>query len=211
MQITKFGHCCLLVEEQGVRILIDPGNLSNAQNDVLNIDIVLITHEHADHYHIDSLRIILKNNPYVKVITNHAVGKLLEKEGIAYRVLEHGGQCDGDGVTIEGYGERHEEIYKEFGLVQNTGYMIAGKFFYPGDAFYNPGRNVEILALPVAGPWCRIKNSIEYALAVKPKICFPVHDGLLKNPWIAHRAPATFLPEAGVAFRVLEVGKCEIL
>ena len=49
MKITKFGHSCLLVEENGVRILFDPGSYSTAQNDVKNIDVVLITHEHSDH------------------------------------------------------------------------------------------------------------------------------------------------------------------
>ncbi|MBP9694894.1 MAG: MBL fold metallo-hydrolase [Candidatus Magasanikbacteria bacterium] len=29
MRITKFGHSCLLVEENDVRVLIDPGAFSN--------------------------------------------------------------------------------------------------------------------------------------------------------------------------------------
>ena len=49
MQITKFGQCCLLIEVAGKRILTDPGRFSVSQNDVSNIDIILITHEHADH------------------------------------------------------------------------------------------------------------------------------------------------------------------
>ncbi|MBI2052837.1 MAG: MBL fold metallo-hydrolase, partial [Candidatus Ryanbacteria bacterium] len=28
MKITKFGHCCLLIKENGVRILTDPGTYS---------------------------------------------------------------------------------------------------------------------------------------------------------------------------------------
>ena len=56
MKITKFGHCCLLIEENGVRILTDPGTYSTQQSEVKNIDFVLITHEHADHFHIDSLK-----------------------------------------------------------------------------------------------------------------------------------------------------------
>ncbi len=90
MKITKLGHCCLIIEDQGKRILTDPGTYSTLQNEVKNIDIVLITHEHADHYHLDSLKIVLQNNPNAKIITNSTVGALLEKEGISYSILEHG-------------------------------------------------------------------------------------------------------------------------
>ena len=38
MKITKFGHCCMLVEEKGLRILVDPGNFSTAQNELMDIE-----------------------------------------------------------------------------------------------------------------------------------------------------------------------------
>lgn len=90
MKITKFGHCCLLIEENGVRILTDPGTYSTQQSEVKNTDFVLITHEHADHFHIDSLKALLKNNPQAKVITNKSVCVLLEKENIAFSIVENG-------------------------------------------------------------------------------------------------------------------------
>ena len=40
MKITKFGHCCLLIEENGVRILTDPGTYSTQQSEVKYIDFV---------------------------------------------------------------------------------------------------------------------------------------------------------------------------
>ena len=49
MKITKFGHSCLLVEEGGARILLDPGKYSILQNNVENVDAIVITHEHQDH------------------------------------------------------------------------------------------------------------------------------------------------------------------
>ena len=90
MQITKFGHCCLLIEEKGVRILTDPGVYSTSQNEVKNIDLVIITHEHPDHFHLDSLKIVTQNNPAAKIITNKGVGALLDKEGISHEVVEDG-------------------------------------------------------------------------------------------------------------------------
>ena len=57
-------------------------------------------------------------------------------------------------VSIESIEGKHEYIYKGLPDVQNTGFFIAGKLFYPGDSFHNPQKKIDILALPVAGPWC---------------------------------------------------------
>src|SRR3990167_7420555 len=54
MKIKKIGHCCLRIEEQETVILTDPGVFSTLQNEEQGIDIVLITHEHGDHLHIES-------------------------------------------------------------------------------------------------------------------------------------------------------------
>jgi len=66
---------------------------------------------------------------------------------------------------------------------------------------------VEILALPVAGPWMKISEAIDYALEIKPKVVFPVHDGALKILGPAHRVPSTILPEHGIKFVIIEEGK----
>jgi len=206
MKITKFGHCCFLIEEQNLRILTDPGMYSTEQNNVKDIDVILITHDHNDHLHIDSLKTILKNNSQAKVITNKSVGVLLEKEGITFTTIEDGQNSLENNVLIEGFGKNHEVIHSLIPQTQNTGYFIANRLFYPGDAFTNPGKQVEILALPVAGPWARLLEVIDYALELKPKVCFPVHDGNLKSPGAAHRIPKNILEPKEIKFTVLEIG-----
>jgi len=118
-----------------------------------------------------------------------------------YSLLEHGDAQDFAGVLVEGHGEKHATIYKDFGQVQNTGYFFANRLFYHGDAFYNPGKPVEILALPIVGPWMKISEAVEYALLLKPKIAFPVHDGMFKFNQATRRVSQTFLPPAGIEFR----------
>jgi hypothetical protein len=80
--------------------------------------------------------------------------------------------------------------------------------FYPGDCFYNPQRPVEILALPVVGPWMKIKDSIEYALLIQPKFAFPVHDGMLIPTRMGpvHMIPGKVLEPAGIQFVGLTEG-----
>lgn len=200
MKLTKLGHCCLIIEENGLRIMTDPGHYSTAQNEAKNIDLVLFTHEHQDHLHLESLRKVLENNPQAKIITNQGVGKILQAEGIPFETLLHSQKASVKSVLIEGFGDKHAEIYETMLIVQNTGYFIANRFFYPGDALTNPGKAVEILALPVAGPWLSIKNSLNYAKEIKPKTCFPVHDGMLKFFGAAHALPEKIVPSFGSSF-----------
>lgn len=205
MKITKVGHCCLLVELEAQRILTDPGNFSAAQNDLKDINLILITHEHPDHLHMASLLEVLNHNPDAKVITNSSVGKILTDAQVKFEVLEHGQSRMQNGSLLEAFGNEHAEIYQGYSRVQNTGYFIENRLFYPGDALYNPGKSVEILALPVAGPWVKISEAVNFAKQMKPKVCFPVHDGMLKFYGGAHGVPEQYLPPEGIAFKVLDL------
>ncbi len=210
MKIKKLGHCCLVIEENGKRIMTDPGSWTiEKQKKEENIDLIIITHEHSDHIHIESLKEIIKNNPNVKVITNEGVGKLLNDAEIKYEVLENKIPKEFFGIELEAHDCKHEEIYEEQALVQNTAYFIGKRLFYPGDAFYNPNKSVEILALPVAGPWANIKNATKYGLEVNPKICFPVHDGMLISFGASHKIPKAVLPKAGIIFKSFEENNVE--
>jgi len=206
MKITKLGHCCLIIEINGLRILTDPGVWTTEQNSIKNIDVVLITHEHSDHLHIESVKEVLANNPSAKIYTNSAVGKILAKEGITFNQLEKREQAEVQGVSLEAFDGEHGKIYPGVDLPQNTGYFIGGRFFYPGDSLYNPKKEVEALALPVAGPWIKISEAIDYAIQVRPKKCFPVHDGMLKFFGPFHMLPEKFLGEAGIEFIPLKPG-----
>ncbi|MEK7103015.1 MAG: MBL fold metallo-hydrolase, partial [Patescibacteria group bacterium] len=89
MTITKFGHSCLLIEQNGTRILTDPGVWTSQQNDLTDVDIIIITHQHPDHFSINSVKALIANNPRAQIITNSSVGELLKTEGIAFQILEN--------------------------------------------------------------------------------------------------------------------------
>jgi L-ascorbate metabolism protein UlaG (beta-lactamase superfamily) len=210
MKITKLGHCCLVIEEEGLKVLTDPGVWTTAQNEVSGVDVVLITHEHPDHLHVESLKLVIANNPEVLVITNEGVGTILDEHAIPYKKVSDGESASIQEVLIEGFGTEHALIYPGVTKVLNTGYFVAKRFFYPGDNLFNPGKDVEILALPIAGPWLTIAQALDYAKEVKPKHVFPVHDGML-NPveWL-YKHPQRILPEADIVFSVIKPGDVKV-
>ncbi|MBI2029093.1 MBL fold metallo-hydrolase [Candidatus Gottesmanbacteria bacterium] len=207
MKVHKIGHCCLVIDVDGLRILTDPGAYTDKQNQIQKIDVIAITHEHLDHLHIESLKKVLVKNPRSTIITNNAVGKILLQKNIKYDLLGHNKKKKFKNVLIEGFGKLHADIYSTVPRVENTGYFIANKLFYPGDALTDPGKKVEILALPVAGPWLTLGQAIDYSKRIKPKKCFPVHDGMLKFLGPVHFLPEKVLGDFGSKFIPLEAGE----
>src|SRR5581483_10732002 len=174
MKITKLGHCCLVLEVNGVKVLTDPGSFTTAQDTLTGIDILLITHEHGDHYHVESVKKILVNNPNAHVVANASVTVLIQKEGIPAQgtVVGDGGSVEVKGIKIEGFGKEHAPIYGSMGQCENTGYMVAEKFYIPGDNFHAPNKKVDVLALPVAGPWMKLADAVDFAKKIAPRVAF---------------------------------------
>src|SRR3989338_3114277 len=178
MKITKFSHSCLLIETKGVKILTDLGSYTEIPT-VSDLDVILISHEHGDHFDIEKLKVLLSQNPNMKIITHAAVGAKLAEANILYTEIKHGEKIEIKNVSIESCGIHHAIIYGDTSPCRNSGYFIAGRLFMPGDSFNDvPPKPVEILALPTGGPWAKISESIDYAKKIQPKIAFNIHDAM---------------------------------
>ncbi len=207
MKITKFEHSCLLIEEKKAKILIDPGSYSSGFENLTGLDVILYTHEHSDHVNLDSLAKLLAANPKVQIRTNAGVGKLLASKNIPFKLLIHNQSEEFKGVKIRAIGEHHAIIHESIKCVDNTGYIIASKFFYPGDFLTVPDEEVEILALPIEAPWLKLGDAINYVVKVKPKICFAVHDARLNENGLKANINIASMANASVKIVVLEKGK----
>ena len=211
MKIKKLGHCCLVIEENGKKIMTDPGKYTiSFQNEEKNIDYIFITHEHTDHIHIDSLKNILKNNPNVKIITNVSVGKILEKEKIKFFLIKDSQEMVlGENILIEGVGKLHKQVYQSIPTVENVGFILNKNFFYPGDALSKIEKKVNIVAFPVSASWLKLSESVDWLKELAPQVAFPVHDGILND----YGKKAFFgncqklLPDINIEFKVLEENK----
>lgn len=201
MKITKLGHCCLLLEFKGVRILTDPGMYTvDVHSKLKKIDYVFITHEHADHYHLDSLREIIDKNPDVLIYTNESVSTILTREGVYHHLIKDGGESliDDGKISVKGIGSKHALMHKSIPASDNTGFLFDEKLLLPGDAFVDPKQPIDILALPVSGPWMKLSEAIDFALLLKPRTCFPIHDNIRYGS--SHQLPLRILPENGIEF-----------
>jgi len=199
MKITKLGHCCLLIETKGKRILTDPGSYTvDAHSKLQHIDFILYTHEHFDHFHLDSVKILLEKNPQAAVYANSSVSDLLSQASVAHTLVHDGENFLLGDVPLTGIGELHAVMHSSIPQSSNIGFYIDERLWYPGDAFTDPKKAVEILALPVSGPWMKIGDAIDYAILVKPRVAFPVHDGTRFGS--AHALPARLLPNYGIEF-----------
>jgi L-ascorbate metabolism protein UlaG (beta-lactamase superfamily) len=207
MRITKLGHACLFIEEGEARILIDPGVFSRGYEGLREIDAVLITHQHEDHASLEALAKVRQNTPGVPMYGDEGTVRVMAEKGdIAITAVHAGEEFEVAGVKIAIYGSNHAVIHPAIPGIENVGYMIAGRFFYPGDNFTNPGVPVEVLALPIGAPWLKVSEVIDYVVAVRPKIAIPVHDAVLAMPAMHAGIVGRFTQPQGIEVRVVENG-----
>lgn len=212
MDITHFGHACLLVETGGARVLLDPGTFSEGHTELTDLDAVLITHKHFDHFDTATVEALLKANPQASLVVEGATAadapeSLRERT----QVVRPGDRFTVAGAEIEVVGGTHAQIHRDVDRIPNVGfYFTDSGFLHPGDEFTPPAVDVELLALPVSGPWQSLGDAVDYLRAVRPARTFPMHEAVLSRPSIYYTYLENLKP-AGTEFRVLEPGRAASL
>lgn len=120
--------------------------LENARRPYDDIDLVLVSHFHGDHFHAESVGMHLLNNPKAKLasspqVVNSVLGSYSEAEKIKTRaiVVKHEWKRSEDieinGVKVRFLGLRHGS--ERFKAMENLGHLIevgGKKFLHIGDA-----------------------------------------------------------------------------
>ncbi len=180
MRITTYGHSCLHVEDGDASLLIDPGSFSSGFEGLTGLTAVLVTHQHPDHVVPDALAALARANPEAVLVVDPGTSEQIDGDGFAGRhVLRDGESVELAGTTVLGVGDQHATIHPDIPVIPNTGYLVGGRLLHPGDALTRPDAEVEVLAIPAVAPWSKVSETVEYLRAVRPRLAFPIHDGLL--------------------------------
>lgn len=187
MQIAHLGHACLLVETGDQRILIDPGNFSDAAFTGLDdVTAVVITHLHADHCDPERLPGLLADHPDAAVLVEPQTAEQLAETGLGVRVerMTSGESLRLGSVELTPVGQEHAPNHPYVPRVGNLGVVLRTEgdpvLYHPGDALDAEPGEVDLLGVPVSAPWGKVAEMIEFVRRLRPRRgIVPIHDALL--------------------------------
>jgi len=204
MELTKYEHACFTVEKDGNTIVVDPGTFTNDFSIPENVVAIIITHEHGDHLDIDLITSIVDANPGLVILGPEEVTTKLKK--FETRTVNGGDGFAIGGIDLDFYGDDHAVIHTSLPLAQNVGVLIDDRLYYPGDSFTMPEKSVDTLALPVAAPWLKVEDAIEFMKAVSARLTFPTHDAILSSAGksVVDSMVEKFADAAGTEYRRID-------
>ena len=185
MQMIKFTHACVRLQDGDRAVLIDPGIWAEPAA-LEGVTDVLVTHEHFDHVDVDRLAEHHKSTPDLRVYAPEKIAAdLAEKMGSdAVTVVSPGQSLSVAGFTVDVVGGQHAEIWGGLPGCANVGYVVGAggaTVYHPGDSLFVPSAKVDVLLTPVSGPWFKLGEGLDFVRAIAPRKAFPIHDRLLSD------------------------------
>jgi L-ascorbate metabolism protein UlaG (beta-lactamase superfamily) len=210
--ITWLGHATVLIELDGARLLTDPllgarvGPLVRiaapvAMDQVSGLDAVLLSHLHADHTHVGSLR-ALGATP--RIVAPRGAADWLRRQGLAaVSELSAGQRTHVGPVTVTATAAVHEGRRRPLGPeAEAVGYLVQGtrSVYFAGDTdlFEAMGElrgQVDVALLPVWGWGSTLgpghldpERAARATRVIAPAIAIPIHWGTMAMSRPAPRA-----------------------
>lgn len=182
MQIQKFRHACLVLAKDGSSLVIDPGIWTTDFKIPENVVGIVITHEHADHFDLDKIRLLVETYPELCIFAHVDIIAQLSDISVQKQAVKPGDAAVCGPFSLGFTGGEHLSIHPDFPVSPNLGVLVDnGALYYPGDSFALPGCAVETLAVPASAPWLKTAEAMDFITAIKPKRCFPTHDAILSD------------------------------
>ena len=186
MKLTKYTHACVRLEKEGAVLVLDPGTFSESAEALAGAQVVLVTHEHADHLDIPAVVKALQDDKDLVLYAPEGVAGQLRAEAAAaadrIHTVEPGSTFQAAGFDIRSFGGQHALIHPQIPMVANIGFLVDNNVYHPGDSFIIPdGITVQTLLVPLHAPWSKSAEVVDFVIGVRAPRAFQIHDGLLND------------------------------
>ena len=182
LTIEFIKHGNLSISFEGHIIQIDPAGMFADYSKMPKADLILITHEHPDHFDAKAIATLEKTG--TKIITNASTRKLLGK-GI---VMKNGGKLKPfpylqlEAVPAYNTTAGREKFHpkgRDNGFILTIGGL---RIYIAGDTEDIPEmsqlKNIDIAFLPVNQPYTMtVDQAVKAAKIINPHILYPYHYG----------------------------------
>jgi len=182
--IHPVSHASLVLETPAGVIYVDPVGDAAMYEAMPPADLILITHEHGDHYNAETLGALMGEN--TELVTNPAVFEMLPAElGERASAMANAESTEKLGMPIEAipaYNTTEDRLqYHPEG--RDNGYVltVAGaRIYIAGDTEDIPEmrnlENIDLAFVPMNLPYTMsIEQAAEGVLAFAPSIVYPYH------------------------------------
>lgn len=189
MKITRFVQSCLLIEDGGSRIVIDPSG-EETGNNFGKLDGVLYTHKHGDHFDPELTKKFMGQG--IPIYANASTAKQIDGQP---KIVKNGQEFEIGSFKIKVLELPHCSMPDGSAGPQNVGYLINQKLFHPGDGIELEGLQVDNLAVPITGPDVSMRDAFAFLKQVGAKVGIPIHyDKLGAKPEV-YKTFAGYFPE----------------
>jgi L-ascorbate metabolism protein UlaG (beta-lactamase superfamily) len=166
-------------------LLVDIGTLATAAYslaDFGDVDAVLFTHSHLDHFDVKVLPELAANG--TAIYGNSDVAQSAGRTKI--ELIDPGEELVVAGFKLKAYAMEHCLMVDGSPAgIPNTGFMVNNRLLLPGDSTEDVGITAEVVALPIFGPDISLHDAYKLAQTTKAAKVIPVHyDVAGMNPGI---------------------------
>ncbi|MEZ4813201.1 MAG: metal-dependent hydrolase [Caldisericia bacterium] len=187
VKLTYIGHSCVLISNNGSKVLIDPfisGNPNSKPPEKLKPTHILLTHAHGDHLG-DTIELAKKHK--CTVLAVFELANYLKSKGVDAIGAHFGGKIPFDFGWVKLWPALHSSTAPDgesLGMAASFEISIGGKSIYhAGDTsltsdmkLVGEDKTIDIAFLPIGGHFTMgIDDAVKACEFIKPRVTIPIH------------------------------------